>query len=209
MKCPLCSALLVQKIDNEYFDCGNCQALVKDPALYIDAEQEKAFYELHNNDVHDKGYQKFTSPITNYVLNHYSPQNKGLDFGSGTGPVISKVLRDNGFQNIIQYDPFFCPNDEALNQRYDFIFSCEVVEHFHQPKKEYQRLLNMLKPEGKLLIMTHSYDGKVPFENWYYRNDPTHVFIHRAETFEFIANVFNLSIEFQDERLTVLRSVNI
>jgi len=208
MKCPLCSSFLSQKIDKEYFDCGNCRALIKDPAFYIDAEQEKAFYELHNNDVHDEGYQNFTSPITNYVLTQYQPQDRGLDFGSGTGPVISKVLKDNGFNNVFQYDPFFCPNDEALNQTYDFIFSCEVVEHFHFPFDEYERLLNMLKSAGRLLIMTHPYDGKVPFENWYYRKDPTHVFIHRKETFEFIASNFEMQMEFQGERLVVLRKQN-
>lgn len=208
MNCPLCDTHLSKKLDEEYFDCLKCHALVKDNRLYVSASYEKQVYETHNNDVNDERYQNFTSPITNYVLKKYNPAHKGLDFGSGTGPVISKVLNDHGYNSINLYDPFFHPNEKALLEKYDYIFSCEVVEHFHQPKEEYQRLFRMLKPGGRLLIMTHLYDGKTPFINWYYRNDPTHVFIHRKETFVFIASNFEMQMEFQGERLVVLRKQN-
>ena len=206
MKCPLCKSLLTQKIDPSYYDCEECKSLVKDPSLYLQAAEEKAFYLLHNNDVNDKGYQQFTSPITNYIMEKYQPTAKGLDFGSGTGPVITKMLKDQQFNNISLYDPYFHSDEKALSTLYDFIYSCEVVEHFHQPQKEYERLVSLLKPGGRLLIMTHPYNGEIPFENWYYRKDPTHVFIHRKETFAFIANYFGVELEFQGERLVVLRN---
>ncbi len=205
MRCPLCRTLLVRKIDQDFFDCPTCTALVKDASFYIETARELAVYEGHNNDVEDPGYQNFTSPITNYILECFGTNAKGLDFGCGTGPVITKILRDNGYDNIHLYDPFFHPDHELLEESYDFIFACEVVEHFAQPREEYQQLLDKLPPGGRLLIMTHPYDGKIPFPKWYYRRDPTHIFIHRKPTFVYIAELFNVELEYQGKRLTVLR----
>lgn len=205
MHCPLCRTLLERKIDQDFFDCPTCMALVKDAGFYVDTARELAVYEGHNNDVEDPRYQKFTSPITNFILESFDINAKGLDFGCGTGPVITKVLRDNGYDNIHLYDPFFHPVQKLLEETYDFIFACEVVEHFAQPREEYQQLLDKIQPGGRLLIMTHPYDGKIPFPKWYYRRDPTHIFIHRKATFEFIAELFHVELEHQGKRLTVLK----
>ena len=77
-----------------------------DATLLPTAQDEISRYEIHNNDVEDKGYQKFVLPITKAILHNYKPNHTGLDFGAGTGPVISKVLQDHHY-NIKLYDPFF------------------------------------------------------------------------------------------------------
>lgn len=204
MICPLCSSELINKKDAYYYDCDTCKALVKDEKYYISAEEEKARYETHNNDVNDIGYQNFTSPITNYVLNNFNTEHKGLDFGSGTGPVISMMLMKKDY-DIVQYDPFFAPNHKLLNNKYDYIFSCEVFEHFHHPQKEIDRLLSLLTNKGYLLIMTMLYNDSIDFSGWNYRNDDTHVFIYRKETIEYIAEEWNLEIEMLTDRLIVLK----
>lgn len=170
---------------------------------YPDKTDEKARYETHNNDVNDLAYQKFVSPISNYVLKHFSPTDSGLDFGSGTGPVISKVLKDNGY-DIKQYDPFFANFPELLTQKYDYIVCCEVMEHFHNPDKEFFQLRAMLNPNGALICMTHLYDDTIEFKNWYYKNDPTHVFIYQKPTIAYIAKRFNFTSYKIDSRLIVL-----
>lgn len=197
--------------DEIYFICYTCGAYVKDIRLYVSYLEEKARYEKHNtryekhnNDVSDVHYQKFTSPITEAILLNHSKEELGLDYGCGTGPVISKQLIDRGFQ-VNLFDPFFYPDQDYLNYQYYYIFSCEVFEHFHQPKQEIQKLLKLLKPNGKLYIMTHLYDDKTDFINWYYRNDPTYVFIFTKKTFEYIASHYNLNIEKSTERLIILR----
>jgi len=98
----------------------------------------------HNNDVNDSGYHKFVSPIVNAVLNDFLPEHKGLDFGAGTGPVISKLLTDRNYQ-IKQYDPYFFNLPELLQKKYDYIVCCEVIEHFYDPDKEFQLLKSLLK----------------------------------------------------------------
>ena len=146
-------------------------------------------------------------PITNYVIEKFLPEHKGLDFGSGTGPVISSMLIEKGY-DIVQYDPFFAPDQNVLNNMYDYIVSCEVYEHFHNPKKEINSLIPLLNANGVLLIMTMLYSDQINFNTWYYRNDPTHVFIYRKETMEYIANEKNLEIDILTDRFIVLRKTD-
>ncbi|NPD45689.1 MULTISPECIES: class I SAM-dependent methyltransferase [unclassified Lentimicrobium] len=206
MICTLCSSELINKKDAYYYHCDTCKALVKDKKYYLSSDEEKARYETHNNDVNDIGYQNFTLPITNYVTKNCSPNHKGLDFGSGTGPVISSMLKKLGF-DIEQYDPFFAPNPKPLIHQYDYILSCEVFEHFHQPKLEIDRLFSLLNKNGILLIMTMLYIENIDFGGWNYRNDDTHVFIYRKETIEYIAEEWKLEIDVLTDRLIVLRKL--
>lgn len=204
MKCTLCATKLHKTVDEYYHICNTCGAYVKDEKYYLNSREEKERYKEHENDVYDEGYQNFTSPITDAVLENHSAEQLGLDYGSGTGPVISKQLRNQGYQ-VTLYDPFFHPNEDYLNHRYDYIFSCEVFEHFYEPKQEIEKLLELLKPGGLLYIMTHLYSTDIDFENWYYRNDPTHVFIYTTKTIAFIAKKYQLDIEEMTDRLIVLR----
>lgn len=204
MICTLCDSKLVRKKDEYYYDCDTCKAIVKDQRYYLTPEEEKERYETHNNDVNDVRYQNFTSPITHYVLDHFSPEHSGLDFGSGTGPVISSELLKRGY-DIVQYDPFFAPNENVLKNRYDYIVSCEVFEHFYKPKEEIDHLTSILKTDGVLLIMTLLYNDQIDFNTWFYRKDPTHVFIYRKETIEYLAANKGFGIEILTDRLIVLR----
>lgn len=204
MNCPLCSETGHLLENDIYAHCSSCYAYYKDPGQFISPEEEKSRYELHENNVEDPGYQKFTSPITRKILEYYTPEHQGLDFGSGTGPVITHVLAQKGYR-IVLYDPFFHPDKSYLSRIYDFIFSCEVFEHFKNPHHEISELLKILKPGGRLIIMTHLFDSASPFATWYYRKDPTHIFIYTPKTIKFIAHAFQLEIEEITDRLIVLR----
>lgn len=206
MNCTLCSSPLIHKKDDFYYECDLCKAIVKDKKYYLTAPEEKARYETHNNDVNDVRYQNFTSPITNYVFKHYSYKDNGLDFGCGTGPVISSMLQKKEY-TIAQYDPFFASNHNLLDTCYNYIVSCEVFEHFYNPKKEINKLTSILKTNGSLLLMTMLYNNTINFETWFYRKDPTHVFIYRKETIEYIANVYKLKIDVLSDRFIALRKV--
>ncbi len=204
MTCTLCNTELKTKIDEYYFECNTCKAIVMNSKYYLSSEEEKARYEAHNNDVTDVRYQNFTSPITNFVLENFTENHKGLDFGSGTGPVISTMLEKNNY-NIVQYDPFFAPDKSVLKNKYDYIVSCEVFEHFYNPKLEIENLIDLLNNNGMLLIMTLLYDKEIEFKNWHYRKDPTHVFIYTKETIKYIAKKMKLEIIELSDRLISLK----
>lgn len=203
MNCTLCNSKLTLRVDQKYFVCSTCDARLMNSKFWPSKKEEKKHYETHNNDVNDPRYQKFTSPISNYVLKNFTSDSIGLDFGSGTGPVISKVLKDKGYQ-VKQYDPFFALDTEVLEIQYDFIVSCEVIEHFYSPDKEFETLKKLLKPSGKLICMTLLYREEIEFDNWYYKNDPTHVFFYSEKTVDFIRGKFKFkSSEIFGDRMVV------
>jgi hypothetical protein len=67
------------------------------------------------------------------------------------------------------------------------------VEHFHNPKKEFGLLKKLLKPNGKFYLMTALFDETINFHDWYYKNDPTHVFIYHQKTIYWIKEKFDFS----------------
>jgi len=192
--CPLCQSesTLFYKKNETYYKCTNCFGVFEDEKDRLNLTHEKIRYETHDNDVEDKNYQKFVSPITSSIFKDFQRESLGLDFGAGEGPIVSKVLQDNGF-SVSQYDPFFHKNEELLNLKYDYIACCEVMEHFYHPEKEFELLRSMLKKGSKLYCMTEIYSDEVDFEKWYYKNDPTHVFFYSKETIKYIKNRFNFS----------------
>lgn len=157
-------------------------------------------YQKHNNDIEDDGYQKFVAPITSAIMRDFTQNHKGLDFGAGTGPVISKILKDNDF-HIKLYDPFFHNYPNLLEAQYNYIVACEVIEHFHIPKKEFSLLKKLLLPNGKLYCMTNIYDESINFYNWNYISDPTHVFFYHKKTIHWIKEEFGFSNVTIDGRL--------
>jgi SAM-dependent methyltransferase len=163
---------------------------------------EKLRYEEHNNDVFDDGYRSFVSPLVNKVLEDFSSGHEGLDFGAGPGPVVSKILEENNYQ-IKQYDPFFHDYPELLKAKYDYVACCEVIEHFHIPRKEFELLKSLLRNNAKLYCMTHLYDDSIDFSNWYYKNDNTHVFFYQAETMNWIKSEFGFKSLDLSNRLQV------
>lgn len=208
MNCILCHSVLEKPIhvekEHRFFDCENCGSIVRSTDTFPDFETEKERYETHNNDVNDLRYQKFVSPITNAVQANFKPQNSiGLDFGAGTGPVITKVLNDKGYK-LNLYDPFFHPDKSVLNQKYDYIVCCEVIEHFHNPFKEFELLKSLLKPSGKLYCMTDIFSKNLDFGNWYYKNDPTHVIFYTEKSLRWIQREIEFSTLEINHRLIVL-----
>jgi 2-polyprenyl-3-methyl-5-hydroxy-6-metoxy-1,4-benzoquinol methylase len=178
-------------------------AVLMDKEDYPTPQQEIDRYESHNNDVEDPRYQEFVSPLVEKITDHFSADSLGLDFGSGTGPVITKLLTDQGYSVNI-YDPFFDDDEHVLDLKYDYIVSCEVIEHFHEPYKEFQNLRAMLKPGGKLFLKTDLYTDDLDFHAWYYKSDETHVFFYHPETFKWIQKEFNFSrLELDGRHITL------
>ncbi len=180
-----------------FYTCNNCLGIYVRHDLRPTISAEKARYEEHNNDIENKGYQNFVQPIVNEVINNQEIQQSGLDYGAGTGPVISNILYQKGY-NIELFDPFFHATSKELNKKDDYILCCVVVEQFYNPYAEFEKLKNLLKPGGKIYIMTDIYNDSIDFKKWYYKNDITHVFIYRKKSLKWIEeniNFANLKIE--------------
>lgn len=205
MHCPLCSFKGVQKLIPDYWHCTQCDLRFLDSSKHLNAPEEHERYLLHNNDVNDENYRKFCAPLFEAIVERVPSKSSGLDFGAGAGPIITKQLRELGF-DVSLYDPFFHPDESPLSKHYDFVFASEVVEHFFAPAKEFERLSELLKPGGWLAIMTAFYKPEINFDSWYYRRDPTHSAFYSHQTLTWIQKNFNFSeVEFRLEKIALFK----
>jgi hypothetical protein len=173
----------------------------------LSKEEEKARYDLHQNDPKDEGYRHFLGQFINPFIQRIGPPpQKGLDFGSGPGPVLSMMLEAKGYQMTL-YDPYYAPTIDALQKSYDFVTCTETVEHFHDPGKEWELLVNLVKPGGWLGIMTQLVEDIDDFPKMHYITDMTHVSFFSRETFRFLAKKDNLHVEFQGDNLIFFKTM--
>jgi hypothetical protein len=187
--CQLCNAKSTLFYKDEFYKCSCCKAIFRPKEKLLDNEKEKQRYDSHTNDANDLGYQNFVKPITNSILNEFKSGDIGLDFGCGKDSPIVKILEENSYK-IAKYDIFFYDDKEILEQKYDYIACCEVIEHFYTPKKEFELLKSLLKDSGVLYLMTGIYSDEMDFSKWWYKNDLTHVFIYTKETLYWIKKEF-------------------
>ena len=101
------------------------------------------------------------------------------------------------------YDPFYAPDAQPLQQKYNFITTTEVVEHLHRPRQELERLWSCLKQNGLLGIMTKRVADQATFANWHYKNDPTHVCFFALETFEWLATHWGAKLTVLDKDIVL------
>ncbi|ESR25439.1 class I SAM-dependent methyltransferase [Lutibaculum baratangense] len=175
------------RIDGKtYWRCLKCAATFLAPEFHPSPEEEQAHYRLHQNDPGDSRYRKFLSKLGDPLLSKLEGPSRGLDYGCGNGPALAAVFREAGHE-VVLHDPFFADNPEALSQQYDFIICAEVVEHFHDPLRDFRRLDRLLKPRAWLGIMTCFQTDDDRFADWHYRKDPTHVVFYREETLRVVA----------------------
>ena len=93
----------------QYLKCPACHSIFKDPKHHLSSDDEYSHYLNHNNDVEDPRYQQFVLPLIQKVTQKINKDGIGLDFGAGTGPVITNLLEGLGYQ-VKLFDPFFYPD---------------------------------------------------------------------------------------------------
>lgn len=188
--CILCDAhsepILLDSITARlYLRCHACNLHYVRCSDRPSLEEERRHYDLHNNDITDPRYQEFVKPLYDHIELHLKPDGECLDYGSGPGPVLAEMLKQNGV-SVECYDPYYSPDIALLDRQYDVVFACEVVEHFFSPLAEFEKLSQLVKPGGALILQTSLTHTNIDFENWYYRRDPTHVVFYSSQTLTWI-----------------------
>jgi len=198
MQCPLChtsrASFLADSNNRHYFECQVCQLAFLDPAHRLDAAAERTHYLTHNNDPADAGYRTFLDQLARPLSEQLPVGASGLDYGSGPGATMSSMLRERGFA-MTDYDPFFAPDIDVLEHRYDFITCSETAEHFFDPATEFERFRQLLTPGGWLGLMTQIRLPDDSFTDWYYHRDPTHVCFYQLATMGWIADYFGWTVQ--------------
>lgn len=207
--CLLCKSNKVSLYRNiksgTFFSCDICSVVYRDQKTFLDSTSEKSRYDKHKNDIDDLGFQNSVKPIVKTVLNHYTNEARGLDYGCGNGPVAAALLEKEGF-DIALYDPFYAPDKEVLQDTYDFIICNEVIEHFYNPKEEFETFAKLLKPSGLLICGTGILYPTINFDTWFYKNDPTHVIFYTTASLEWIQKELSFSSVSMANNLVVFQA---
>lgn len=194
--CPLCNSPETNHFCKDrlrdYLRCDCCGLVFVPKQFHLSPEQEKAQYDLHENNPDDQGYRQFLSRLADPLLERLPPGSMGLDFGSGPGPCLSLMLEEQGHSMAV-YDLYYADNRALLEGEYDFITATEVVEHLSQPVKELQRLWGMLRPGGYLGLMTKLVSDRNKFASWHYKTDPTHISFFSQQSFEYLGQQWGCS----------------
>lgn len=198
--CPLCGSSRLtdffQDAHRNYFRCEGCDLVSVPPGQFLSPEQEKAEYDLHENAPDDLGYRRFLSRLFVPLERRLTAGSLGLDFGSGPGPALPRLLEEAGHEVAI-YDYFYAPDTAVLDRQYDFITATEVVEHLHKPHRELDRLWSCLRPGGVLGVMTKLALDRAAFSRWHYKNDLTHVCFYSRQTCEWLAGIWGADLSFE------------
>jgi hypothetical protein len=201
-QCPLCSSCDVAPFFEDkkrhYLRCSFCELVFVSREYWLNGEDEKAIYDLHQNDTEDMGYRRFLSRLSTPLLEKLAKpgeNQRGLDFGCGPGPTLSTLFEDQGYQ-VDLYDPFYYNDPAVFEKKYDFICATEVVEHLGYPDREITAMFSMLKQGGWLGIMTKLVTDKHAFSTWHYIRDMTHICFYSRSTFSYIAKRFNAELSF-------------
>ncbi|PJC85187.1 hypothetical protein CSW98_15205 [Vibrio sp. HA2012] len=206
--CPLCKAahadFYFEDKRRQYYQCNHCSLVFVPPDMRLNAREEKAMYDLHDNCPDDPGYRRFLSRMAAPMLERIAPASDGLDFGCGPGPTLSLMLEDAG-HTMALYDVYYYPEQKALERQYDFVTATEVIEHLYQPDMVWQQWLNLVKPGGWLGIMTKQVRDAEAFAGWHYKNDITHVCFYSRATFQYLAERDKLQLEFIGNDVILLR----
>jgi len=204
--CPLCATSkpdeYYQDKHRDYYQCRECALVFVPPEYFLSKTQEKAQYDSHQNSPDDPLYRQFLGRLFNPLEKQLDKGSSGLDFGSGPGPTLSVMFEEAG-HSVSLYDMFYAPDTSVFDKKYDFVTASEAVEHFNNPKDEFDRLWNCLKPQGYLGIMTKLVIDREAFAKWHYKNEPTHICFYSQVTFHWLANLWKAQVTFVDKDVMI------
>ncbi len=206
--CPVCGApeprALLTVDGRDYWRCAACEATFLDPHQHPTRDEERRHYMQHRNNPDDPGYRRFLSTLAEPLLARLAPGSSGLDYGCGPGPALAAMLGGAGHR-VALYDPLFHPDPAPLGRQYDFVTCTETAEHFHDPRREFDRLGGLVRPGGWLAVMTCFQTDDARFADWHYRRDPTHVVFYRDATLRHIARRRGFDCEIPVKDVALMR----
>jgi 2-polyprenyl-3-methyl-5-hydroxy-6-metoxy-1,4-benzoquinol methylase len=205
-------------VSSEYFtlvQCGSCHFVFTNPVP--DESEIIKYYKSDEYISHSdtkKGLmnmayhqvRKITLKNKLQLINDLA-SNKGqlLDVGCGTGYFLKSCKEDGWKVEGTEPDPDARKIAEGLTkseisetifsknnyQSYDIITLWHVLEHVHKLNECMERISNLLKENGKLIIAVpncESYDAKIYKENWAAYDVPRHLYHFTAETMNRLLN---------------------
>lgn len=130
-----------------YYHCQRCDMIFIPHIFRVPLADEPELYSRHAGDAEDDGFKRFISQLTTPLVNVLRARGKpaddslpayisqcvsdaikgdepwaniGLDYGSGPGPAVGRILSKQGF-SVEQYDPYAFPEPPLREELSDTV----------------------------------------------------------------------------------------
>lgn len=213
--CRVCQfpSTLFYRDARTFFKCPNCALIFTNdfPPKKIEENHYKTQWQTTAPDFWINQATSLISYIENYGI---LPNNQRiLDFGSGSGELAQEMQR-RGYR-VTPLEPM--SEGYLKDQDYPFLFDAvvaiEVIEHLPNVWEELQEIEKVLKPGGIIVFstgLTNPFidlpDAVGQFEEWWYKDDPTHISFFCNQTLSVMAEMKNYSIEIFGDKVFVIKA---
>lgn len=217
MICKICNqisnyiftAKILGKYYIKYYYCDNCGFMQTEEPYWLD----EAYKEPIN--ITDTGYIQrniqFSQKLTIILSIFFKKNEKFLDYSGGYG-MFTRLMRDIGFD--FYWDDKYTKNlfargfEHKLGTTYEAITSFESFEHYVEPIKELEYLLNLTQ---NIIFSTEllPYPIPKPEDWWYYGlNHGQHIAFYSKKTLQFLANKYQLNYShYRDLHIFSLKTI--
>jgi SAM-dependent methyltransferase len=189
--CRVCNnhAVIVFEDSRPFYLCDNCGLIFTDCPL--SREETVQHYQSQHANVFD--WHNEAKRVLEAVRFAVIPR-KILDYGSGSG-FLADEFRSMGY-DVDNYEPMLHGDfmSENYGNNYDLVILKEVIEHVEDVVKVINRICSVTRPGGSIFIGTLMTDAiinesdkfKESFNNWWYKDDQSHISFFCQLTFEHI-----------------------
>lgn len=204
MKCKICNhetnniftAKILNKYDIKYYYCNHCGFLQTEESYWLKEAYSDPISIIDTGImVRNIDSSKITAVILYFLFNKYG---KFLDYGGGYG-IFTRLMRDIGFD--FYWHDLYSPNlvargfeSKSNSLKYELITSFESFEHFTEPIKEIE---SMIQFSDNVLFSTDLLPSTLPKpeEWWYYALEGgQHISFYSYKTLRYIAQKYNMNL---------------
>lgn len=146
----------VRKFGRQQFTVWRCRACSSLHAKEaVDYAEAYAGYPLQKQKLDFFARRLFASRLRQYVAAGLRRDHVILDYGCGLGHFVS-YLKARGFSRVHGYDTYVAAYADTtiLEQRFDFVFAQDVIEHVPDPVMLLRQWRDLLTADGRLAIGT-------------------------------------------------------
>jgi hypothetical protein len=194
--CPICNGsetpfgtlLVMSEFDVTYFRCDNCGFVHTEQPYWLEQAYSEA---IASQDVGVMKRNEMNALFTSNLLSlAFRNTSHALDFGGGHG-VFVRMMRDRGFnffwKDLYASNHFARGFEFDPNISYDFVTAFEVLEHFVEPVRELESVMEIA---DNVFVSTLTVPAPTPqLTDWWYYLPSTgqHVSFYTKEALRHIA----------------------